>query len=165
MNLQPALKKVIQSFEPYYTVKTEGVDSPFVAEAEFHSHTEKYVLVRAAKIADIDSHEYVFFAEEPLLTEEKALELDSRAWEAGLSRIKPYSGHRNSDVSLIIIADKIEEKVFRQIKRIRHSKSYYLSLWGWSNFRLMAYEVSTGRAVSNRLGTDLKKLVRSYKDQ
>lgn len=160
MNFQPALQKVIQAFEHYYTIKTENVTSPFAAEAEFHSHTEQYVLVRAAKIADIDSNEFVFFAEVPVLTDQKISELDSRAWEEGLSRVKPYSGHRNTDVALIIVADKIEENVFKQIKKIKHSKSYYFSLWGWSNYRLMAYEVSTGRSATNRLGTDLKKLVR-----
>ena len=160
MNFQPSLQKIIQSFERYYTIKTENVSSPFVAEAEFHSHTEQYFLVREAKLADIDSNEYVFFAEVPLLTQEKVLELDFRAWKEGLSRIKPYSGHRNSDVTLIIVADKIEEKVFKQIKKIKHTKSYYLSFWGWSNYRLMAYEVSSGKAVTNRLGSDLKKLIR-----
>lgn len=160
MNFQPVLQKVIQAFGQYYTIKTENVASPFIAEAEFHSHTEQYVLVRAAKIADIDSHEFVFFAEVPLLTQEKASELDCCAWNEGLSRVKPYYGHRNSDVALIIVADKIEEDVFQQIKKTKHSKSYYLSLWGWSNYRLMAYEVSTGRSVANRLGTSLKKLVR-----
>ena len=160
MNFQPSLQKIIQSFERYYSIKTENVVSPFVAEAEFHSHTEQYFLIREAKLSDIDSNEFVFFAEVPLLTQEKVLELDSRAWEEGLSRVKPYSGHRNSDVTLIIVADKIEEKVFKQIKKIKHSKSYYLSFWGWSNYRLMAYEVSTGKAVTNRLGSDLKKLIR-----
>ena len=160
MNFQPSLQKIIQSFERYYTIKTENIVSPFVAEAEFHSHTEQYFLVREAKLAEIDSNEYVFFAEVPLLTQEKVLELDFRAWEEGLSRIKPYSGHRNSDVTLIIVADKIEEKVFKQIKKIKHTKSYYLSFWGWSNYRLMAYEVSSGKAVTNRLGSDLKKLIR-----
>ena len=160
MNFQPSLQKIIQSFERYYSIKTENVVSPFVAEAEFHSHTEQYFLIREAKLSDIDSNEFVFFAEVPLLTQEKVLELDSRAWEEGLSRVKPYSGHRNSDVTLIIVADKIEEKVFKQIKKIKHSKSYYLTFWGWSNYRLMAYEVSTGKAVANRLGSDLKKLIR-----
>ena len=90
---------------------------------------------------------------------EKALELDQSAWNAGLARVKPYSGHRNSDVTLIILADKIEESVFQQIKKLKHYKSYYLSFWGWSNYRILAYEVSTGKSVSNRLGKDLKKLV------
>lgn len=160
MNFQPALQNIIQSFEQYYTVKMENIAQPFVAEAEFRSHSEQYVLVKAAKIADIDSNEFVFFAQENILTAEKLLSLDYSAWNEGLSRVKPYSGHRNSDVSLIITADKIEEEAFRMIKKLRHYKSYYLSFWGWSNYRLLAYEVSTGKAVTNRLGKDLKKLVR-----
>ena len=56
------LEQLLKSFNGYYTVKRDGVAAPFVAEAEFHSHTEQYLLVKAAHVADIDSNEYIFFA-------------------------------------------------------------------------------------------------------
>lgn len=159
MNFEPELQKILKAFERYYTIKRENPAKPFVAEAEFHSHTEQYFLLREAKLSEIDSNEFVFFAEEEVLTLDRILELDSCAWSEGLSRVKPYYGHRNSDVSLIILADRIEESVFRQIKKIKHYKSYYLSFWGWSNYRILVYEVSTGKSASNRLGKDLRKIV------
>ena len=163
MEKNGVLKTLLHSFERYYNVKAgePGTEAarPFAAEAEFHSHSEQYFLTRAAHIADIDSHEYVFFAEEDNLTSDRLAELESAAWEEGLSRVQPGPGHRNSDVSLIIIADNIEETAFKQVSRIKHSKSYRFSLYGWSNFRVLAYEISSGRISCNRLGKSLKKLV------
>ena len=156
---ETTLQKLLHSFERYYNVQTEVVAAPFAAEAEFHSHGEQYFLVKSAHIADIDSNEYVFFAETGELNEALFTQLSTRAWEEGLSRVHPYSGHRNSDVTLIVLADKISDSAFRFIKKAKKSKSYKFSFYGWSNFRALAYEVSTGRAVSNRHGSDLKKLV------
>ena len=125
METNDILQAVLRSFVHYYNLK-ENPTPPFAAEAEFHSHSEQYFLTRAAHIADIDSHEYVFFAEEDHLKPERLEELERTAWAEGLSRAKPGPGHRNSDVALIIIADKIEETAFRQVSKIKHSKSYTL---------------------------------------
>ena len=158
METNDILQAVLRPFMHYYNLR-ENPTPPFAAEAEFHSHSEQYFLTRAAHIADIDSHEYVFFAEEDHLTQERLEELEKSAWEEGLSRVKPGPGHRNSDLALIIIADKIEETALRQVSKIKRSKSYRFSLHGWSNFRVLAYEVSSGRVASNRAGKSLKKVI------
>lgn len=155
------LEKILHSFERYYNVQKEGLPVPFSALAEFHSHSQQYFLIKSARIADIDSHEYVFFAELPYLDENQLELLVQKAWEEGLSRVHPASGHRNSDVSLIILAAKIEDAAFNLVKKIKKSKSYRFSFWGWSNFRALAYESSTGRFATNRMGRDLKKLIGS----
>ena len=61
---ESTLEKLLHSFESYYNVQTNGVEEPFSATAEFHSHTEQYFLVKEAHIADIDSNDYVYFIEE-----------------------------------------------------------------------------------------------------
>ena len=158
---ESTLEKLLHSFERYYNVRLEGVAAPFSAEAEFHSHSEQYFLVKAARLAEIDSNEYVFFAEADNLDQALFDQLAACAWEEGLSRVHPYNGHRNSDVTLIILSDKISDVAFNHIKKAKKSKSYKFSFYGWSNFRALAYELSTGRAVTNRHGSDLKKLVSS----
>jgi len=155
-----AFEKILHSFEQYYDI-SKDVDAPFVAEAIFKSHNEQYFLVKAAKTADIDSNEFVFFYINNEIHAEKLVELSNLAWERGLSRVSPYYGHRNSDVTLIILSDKIEEESFKKIKKLNLYKSYKFGLYGWSSFRALAYETSTGRAATNRRGSDLKKLVAS----
>lgn len=157
-NKEEALEKILHSFERYYSIKKEDVTPPFTAEADFISHNEQYFLVKAAKIANIDSNEYVFFAVTDNLTIENFQKYDTTAWETGLSRVHPYSGHRNSDVTLVIIADKIQDDVKSIIKKTKHSKSYKFSFWGWSNYKLVSMELSSNQLFSNRLGKDLKKL-------
>jgi len=136
-----------------------NVTLPFSAEAEFKSHTEQYFLVRAAKLSEIDSHEYVFFHSSENLNLQTLLQLDKIAWETGISRVKPSFNHRNTDISLVLISDKIENDAFNQIKKLKHSKSYMFSLKGWSNFRVIALETSSNRVTYNRLGKDLKKTI------
>ena len=168
MNSNGALEKILHSFERYYNVSTEGVAAPFSAEAIFNSHSEQYFLVKAAKTADIDSNEFVFFyyngeiaGVDSAMTAGRIEELSNIAWERGLSRVTPYYGHRNSDVTLIILSDKIDDESFKKIKKLNLYKSYKFGLYGWSSFRALAYETSTGRAATNRRGSDLKKLVAS----
>ncbi len=161
MKNNEVLDKVLRSFQHYYDIKTEGVSSPFSAEAVFHAHTEQYFLVKAAKLSDIDSNEYVFFALTDTLTEENLLHFDDCAWKEGLSRVKPAPGHRNSDISLVILADAIDESALKKIKKLRHYKSYKFSFYGWSNYRLFAYDLSRGKGASNRLGKDLKRYISS----
>lgn len=153
------LDKLLKSYERYYTVKNVDVTVPFVAEASFNVHSERYVLVKAAKIAEMDSNEYVYFQTVQNLSLEQLSEYSKKAWEAGISKVVPYYGHRNSDVSLVIIADRIDEDCKKQIKKIRYSKSYKLTFFGWSNFKLVVKELSSDDVYCNRLGDDLKRLL------
>ncbi len=153
------LTDILHSFERYYDVRTEGVESPFCAEAVFHSHTEQYFLVKAAHLSDIDSNEYVFFAKADFLTSAQLEQFSLTAWNRGLSRVHPYNGHRSSDITLVLLADKMEEEACKRVKKLHFSKSYRFSFYGWSNFRVLVYETSTGRAFANHHGSDLKKLV------
>ena len=159
MELPQIIEKVLPSFERYYTVKKVS-DPPFCAEAEFRSHNEQYFLVRSAHIADIDSNEFVFFASIPNLDSQKLNELTKSAWENGLTRVKPYNGHRNSDVTLIIITDKIDEETKKAIKKTKLYKSYKFSFWGWSNFKLAVVEADTQGIYFNRFGKDYQKLLK-----
>ena len=159
MDVSQALEKLLPSFGQYYTINKDTPAAPFLAEAEFRSHNEQYFLVRSAHIADIDSNEFVYFAGTPELDEQTLKELVSKAWELGLARVKPHEGHRNSDITLIILADKITEDTQAAIKKTKFYKSYKLSFWGWSNFKLAAAELGTQGIYSNRLGKDYRKLL------
>lgn len=156
MNSNGAFERFIKSYQKYYNISTEGVAAPFVAEAEFKSHSEQYFLVKAAKIADIDSNEIVFFYSDEEIP--NLNEIASLAWSRGLERVSPYFGHRNSDVTLIVLSEKVTEETFQKAKKLNYYKSYKFGFYGWSSFRLLVCETSTGRVVTNRRGSDLKKL-------
>ncbi|MCD7814919.1 MAG: hypothetical protein LUH20_12900 [Lachnospiraceae bacterium] len=160
MNLTEPFEKLLSRFEAYYDVhRAEEAPAPFDAMAEFHSHDEQFFLVRSATISEAESHEYVYFAKRELLDADSLRTLDARAWEDGLSRVKPHKDHRNSDVTLMILAGQMTDEAAALIPKLSHYKSYRFSLQGWSQYRLIAVEQSSGRSVCNRQGRDLKKLV------
>ena len=152
------LNNLLLSFKRYYNIIQDDSVQPFNALAEFHSHNEQFFLVKAAKVADIDSNEYIYFSLQDELTPETAASLDKLAWETGTSKVTPSSAHRNTDVSLIILADKITEEAKNTIKKLKHYKSYKFSFWGWSNYSLIAFDMSDKSFAYNRRGKDLKKL-------
>lgn len=153
------LKKLLPAFKKYYTIKEENITPPFSAEAVFSSHNEQYFLIKQAKIADIDSNDFVYFAETENLSKENFNNFVQTAWNNGMEKVHPYNGHRNSDVTLFIIASKFEDKIEKQIKKTKLSKTYKFGIWGWSNFRLIAIELSSNKIAYNRLGKDLKSLL------
>ena len=130
-----ALERVLRSYQTYYNIKTEAVEPPFAAEAIFGSHKES-------------------------LSKDRLLELDSIAWERGTANVQPSSNHRNSDVVLIILTGHAEEDALTQVKKCKHYQSYLWGFHGWSNYRLIVAELSSGRIVHNRHGQILKKLVK-----
>ena len=161
METSQALEKILPTFEQYYTVNKDS-NPPFCAQAEFRSHNEQYFLVRSAHIADIDSNEFVYFATTKSFTKEQLEDFSKQAWEQGLLKVKPYNGHRNSDVSLIILADNLAEdknQLIKQIKKTKLYKSYKFSFHGWSNFKLVVVDLETQDIYFNRFGKDYRKLV------
>lgn len=165
MTPSEALEKLLHSYEHYYDVTREGVTPPFAAEAAFHSRDEQYFLVKSAKLAEAESHEYVFFATEDSLTPEKAQELGDAAWAAGMERVRPHAEHRSTDIILVILAGGIEPAAAAYIKKLRRYQSYKLSFQGWSHYRVIALETSSGRLVCNRMGRTLTKLLRNISNQ
>lgn len=152
-----AFDRLLGAFERYYNVKKNDVESPFCAEAEFHSHTEQYFLVKDAKLSESDSNEFVFFCNTTELNDNNLVELCQTAWSRALDRVVPGWGHRNSDVSVIILSEKIDQNTLKLAKKINFYKSYKFGFWGFSRLKLIAAELSTGRLCYNRFGADYKK--------
>ncbi len=159
MSTDETLLSLLPLFRNYYNIKTEDVEAPFEAEAAFESHNEQYYLVKAAKVADVNINEYVYFAKCDTLGADELRLFDETAWERGIAKAKPGYDHRNTDVTLYIVADTIGDDIKKQIKKTRRYKSWKWGFNGWSNYRLVAIECSTGKAFYNHQGRSLKKLV------
>lgn len=155
------LDALLKSYRRYYNIQMEAVEPPFAAEAIFHSHDEQYFLSRRAKLSETEDHEYVFFATLDRLTPDDVRRLDASAWEKGLSRVRPSVHHRSSDIVLVILAERIEPEAGRAVRALRHSQNYFFLLHGWSSFRAIALETSSGALFWNRRGRDLAKLFRN----
>ena len=158
MTREEMLKKMLRSFAAYYDINTETPAAPFAAEAVFHSHSDAYFLVKSAAIGEAESHEYVFFASVDQLDSSLLASLDQTTWDTGISRVKPHSSHRNTDVTLVVAASSVTEEAKAQIPRLKHYKNYRMSLHGFSHYHLIVADLSSGDLTCNRQGRSLKKL-------
>ena len=161
MRPQEALEKLLPSFMRYYNIKTEDVTEPFSAEAEFYTHDESYFLFKEAKMNESESREFIFFAALDHLDAETVKEYDETAWNTGMSRVVITPIHHSTDVTLIVLADTIDKDAAKLIKKLKHHKSYCFNFKGFSRYRLIALETSSGKIIHNHLGSELKKLVRN----
>ena len=158
MTREEMQKNMLRSFAAYYDLNTETPAAPFAAEAVFHSHSDAYFLVKSAAIGEAESHEYVFFASVDQLDSSLLASLDQTAWDTGISRVKPHSSHRNTDVTLVVAASSVTEEAKAQIPRLKHYKNYRMSLHGFSHYHLIVADLSSGDLTCNRQGRSLKKL-------
>ncbi len=159
MTASEALENILPLFTRYYDIRRgEDAASPFDAEATFHIHDEQYFLFKTAKYTEVESHEHIFFAAIDRLTPADAKRLDEAAWAEGLSRVKPSSIHRNTDIGLVLVAETVDPDAVDYIKKLRRSKSYKMLLHGYSNYRAIVIETSSGRMTCNRMGQSLRKL-------
>ena len=61
----------------------------------------------------------------------------------------------------IVLTGRLSADAAKGIPKIRRGKSYALSLKGWSNFRLIAFDVHSGAMAYNRLGQPLTDVLRN----
>ena len=158
---QQKLEKLLVVYQNYFDilrdVSIDGVTFP--ATAEFHSRSEKYVLVKAAQIWATESNEYAYFYIADKLGADELDKVYQTARDAGLKLVKPHSEHMYSYVTLVILADEIDKDVKEAIKKIRFEKSFRLSLHGWMEFRIAAINLSNGEIITNRKGKDVRAIL------
>ncbi|HAF26837.1 MAG TPA: hypothetical protein DCG85_05930 [Lachnospiraceae bacterium] len=159
MTKEAVFDDLIDTYSAYYNIKKEDVVSPFDAEAYFANEAEKYVLVKKAKIADVDSYEHVFFALRDEIGLTELTDLDEKAWEEGVSRVKPSADHKNTDVVLVVVCDKIADDVKANINSFKHSKNYRFGLFGYSNYFMVVIEAGSETILTNRRGKIMKDFV------
>ena len=161
MTKEEALSKILQAYERYYNVNRESPEPPFAAEAVFSLHDEQYFLIKSARISEADAREYAFFALADELTPGLFEKLCGAAWEAGLRRMTPGPNMRSLDVSLLIAADAIPDSTRALIRKTRKSISHRFGFWGYTHYRICAFEAGSGKTAANRMGDNMERTVKS----
>ena len=169
MNTDAVFDKLLDAYGGYYNIEREGCKPPFDATGYLSNEANQYFLVKAAKIAFVNSYEYAYFKKCGTLNKAELDRLDTCAWEDGVSKAVPSTDHKNTDVALLIVADSLSEDVRDKIGSYKHSRNYKLGLHGFSNYRLVVIESGTDTVYTNRRGRDLKdfvtKVIHQYHDK
>ena len=137
------LNLLVDAYDRFTTVEKPGADDPFYAFAKYDLSTED----SGAKSED---REFVFIARADELTSDILATLDKTSWDRGEALVTPSFNHKNSNVTLIIVSDRLGPgDVQSQISSAKHSKSYKLGLQGTCNFKLAVVEAQTKELYFN----------------
>ena len=157
------LERLLRAYSHHYDilrdVEVEGGSYP--AAAIYYLRDENYLISKQYVLNAVENHEYVYF----YLTEHlDAAELQrqieiSRA--AGMKQIKPGKEHMSSFVTLVILADRMDEDAKQLLRKTRFRKNYRLALHGWMEYHIAAMEISTQSFLSNPAGKEARKLLES----
>ena len=129
------VKRLVAAHEAWYDVFTdyEFAGRTFDAYCEFHSHGEKYVLVKRAKLWEVNAHEYLFI---DALDHLDAGTLDSYVEfmeTRALEKVDPVPNHMQSSLSLVIVADRVDDEAKRACRKTRFRKNFALGNAGKNN--------------------------------
>lgn len=162
-NRQSILERLRAAYSVWFDVSDgEGPESLF---CQFHSRSEKYVLVKRAQLWAAENNEYVFIYSTPYLGSAEWQRFTEHALAEGQKHVVPHREHMYSYITAIILADDMDLSIIKDVRRIRFTKNYKFSLHGWSTLRVAALDVGKGAVYSNRqgkpVGKFLKKTLRS----
>ena len=159
LTLEQRLEKILNAYSHRYdidrNVEAEGVTFP--ATATFFLRDENYLISKKHVLSAVENHEYMYFHLTEHLTAEELQPLIDATRTAGMARIHPSRDHMSSFVTLIVLADTIDEEAKTLIRKTRFQKNFRLALHGWMEYHIAAMECSTNSFLSNPAGKGAKK--------
>lgn len=151
---QRVLARLLMAHEMWFDVErdVEVEGRRFPGYAEYHSHGEQYVLVKRAKLWEADEHELIFFDEKSVLDEETLREYARFMTGPALALVDVRPNHMVTNLSLVIVADRVTDEAAKSLRRFRFRKSFRLGLRGWADVRLAVIDLS--QVEGNRVSTN-----------
>lgn len=151
--------QLIEAHGGYYDIQHDYdyADRSFTGYAEFHTHGEKYVLSKKAKLWEVNAHEYLFFTTLDTATDADVNDLVHYMTTSALQKVQNVPDHMTSYLSLVIIADRSTPQAISTIKHTRFRKNYLLGFRGWADLRLALIDLETMRVYTNGQGKELKR--------
>lgn len=152
------LRKLILAHEGWFDVflDYEYANQTFPAFAEFHSHGEKYVLTKRAKLWEVDAHEYLFFQTADTLTATDVSWWFKFMTTEALKKVDPVPNHMNSYVSLVIVAESVDADAKKTIRKARFHKEFNFGFRGWADLRLAVVDLSSQCVLTNAAGKEMR---------
>ena len=158
---QLVLKRLLAAHQQWFDVFEDYAFAGrvFPGYAEFRSHGEKYVLVKKAKLWEVDAFEYLFFAFADVLDAKGLDEWVSFVTTQAIAKVTPDSSHMTSYLSLVLIAKGVDKEAARALRRARFHKEFKFGLNGWVDMRLAAVDLGESRVITNSMGKKMKPLL------
>ncbi len=154
---QKFLEILRESYCAYYNIvdMEAPCDIPLVFRADYFSRSEKYWLDKKNVIWGNETNEYAYIFSAPEFTKELVEKCTDFALNDGLPRVKPHKEHQYTNVKVIFIADRLDEKEVKPMMKREFTKSYKFSFHGFTNLLSGAVALDTQEIFTNRAGHGL----------
>lgn len=154
---QTMLAKLHDAYAVYFDAEALPEAVPHLAACyAFHSTNECFVISKKVKLWSAETHEYVYVFSLPHLSAQDFGACRDQAQEHGLKRVRPHIDHKSTFVTAVFVCDTIADDAVRLVEKTRFHKDYLFSLHGWTDFRVAAVELSSGRVAVNGAAKDMK---------
>ena len=155
------LDKLLSAYSHQYDIARDvTVDGgSFPATATFYLRDENYIINKKHVLSAVENYDYTYFYITDHLDAATLRQQIDLTMKVGTARVKPHRDHMSSFVSLVILADTIDEEAKKLIRKTRFQKYFRLALHGWMEYHIAAMETSTNSFLSNPAGKGAKKIL------
>ncbi len=155
------LDRLLAAHETWFDVSRDHLFAgrTFPGYAEFHSEAEKYVLTKRAKLWGVNAHEYMFFTTADRLSKEAFDDLVSFMTTEALDKVKVNPEHMTSYLSLVIIADSVDDAARQAARKAKFRKNFKFGLEGWADLRVAVIDLSSASVTTNAMGKELRTVL------
>lgn len=162
MHKREILDKILDAYSHHYDLDRDGSlngADHYPATATYFLRDENYLISKKHVLSAYESYDYMYFyLTEHLDAKNLQGEIDFSLAE-GMKRVRPHKEHMSSFITLVIIADTIDEDAKRLLKRFNRRKYFRLALHGWMEYHIAAMEISTNSFLSNPTGRGARKIL------
>ena len=161
IEMQNRLEKLLSAYSHRYNIDRDvtAEGGSFPATATFFLRDENYLITKKHVLSAVENYDYTYFYITDHLDAATLRQQIDLTMKVGMARVKPHREHMSSYVSLVILADTIDEEAKKLIKKTRFQKYFRLALHGWMEYHIAAMECSTNRFLSNPAGKGARKIL------
>lgn len=164
------LTKLLAFYKESYDIKRacDVNGDVYDAYARFHITGSKYVLVKKAELWRAECFEHIFFrVKSDVLTAEEIERFRTQVVEYIEPQIVregkkwPEKDHMYTYMTAIYLCENgVEKEAEKRIRRFRYVKNYMMTIRGYSDVKILVFDLKNKKIFGNR---SAKELVKGYK--
>lgn len=151
------LSRLIDAHRQYFDI-VEPFDyagQSFEARGEFRTAGSRYVLVKRAKLWEVNSRELLFFKAYDSFDTQELRQVISFMQEEAVGMVNPGPNHMFTNLTWLAVCSKATDEAVRELSRARFRKNFAWGFRGWSDMRLAMVDLAHERIVTNRAAKDM----------
>ena len=157
------LTRILAAHQSFYDIRRDYLfeGRSFNSFAEFHTYGEQYVLVKRAKLWEVNTHDFMFFELADRLDTPNIHDEVAFMTQKAIRKVNAGPNHMSSALSLVIIANTCTDEALKAVRSTRFRKNYRFGIHGWSDLRLAVVDLSRGKdgIATNAAGKKLKDAI------